>query len=260
MREEKLLSIDNTSAMRGPLTYMRQISIGCVAVLVAVFALGVRAHAGNQVLGEIEFKGKTKVERTSGVWVDGNYVGYLQELTGSKKVLLLPGEHEISVRQAGYQDFVQRVQIMPGKKITVQVEMQKVAGARYPSVTSTVKINVNPSRAAVFLDGQFVGHVAEFQGMGRGLLVAPGAHRIQVSLPGYQTFETEIRPLARQKVEVKTNLLKSAGPQPDLSFSSVAPPAERAQRRETKQTAPPPEREEPPPPPDRVLPPPPPPN
>ena len=239
---------------------MRQVLIWCTAIAVALFALGVRAHAGNQVLGEIEFKGKTKVERTSGVWVDGNYVGYLQELKGSKKLLLLPGEHEISVRQDGYQDFVERVQVMPGKKQIVRVEMQKVAGAKYPSVTSTVKINVNPPRAAVFLDGQFVGHVAEFEGMGHGLLVAPGAHRIQVSLPGYQTFETEIHPLARQKVEVKTNLLKSTGPQQDLSLSPEAPPAQSAQPQQQKQDARTPEQKEAPPPPDRVLPPPPPPN
>ena len=39
------------------------------------------------------------------MWVDGNYVGYLKELKGDKKILLLPGEHEIAVRQSGYDDF-----------------------------------------------------------------------------------------------------------------------------------------------------------
>jgi hypothetical protein len=52
-----------------------------------------------------------KVEKTSGVWVDGGYVGYLGELKGSKKVLLLPGEHVITVRQDGYQDFTERFSI-----------------------------------------------------------------------------------------------------------------------------------------------------
>ena len=61
-------------------------------------ALVVRGYAGNAVLGEIQLEGATKVEKTSGVWVDGQYVGYLKELKGSKKVLLLPGEHEIAVR------------------------------------------------------------------------------------------------------------------------------------------------------------------
>ena len=48
-------------------------------------------YAGNDVMGEIQFEGKSKVEKTSGVWVDGRYVGYLKELHGSKTVLLLPG-------------------------------------------------------------------------------------------------------------------------------------------------------------------------
>jgi hypothetical protein len=41
------------------------------------------------------------------------------------------------------------------------------------------------------------------------MIIAPGAHKITVSLPGYQTFETEINALPKQKVEVKTNLLRS---------------------------------------------------
>jgi hypothetical protein len=81
-----------------------------------------------------------------------------------------------------------------------------------PDVTSTVKISVNPSRAAVFLDGSFVGHVAEFQGVGRGLVIAPGAHKIKIALPGYKTFETDINPQGDQKVEVKTDLVKDEVP------------------------------------------------
>ena len=73
------------------------------------FALTATICAENQVMGEIQFEGKSHVEKTSGVWIDGQYVGYLKELKGSKKVLLLPGEHTITVRQDGYQDFTQRV-------------------------------------------------------------------------------------------------------------------------------------------------------
>lgn len=186
-------------------------------------------YAGNQVMGEIVFAGKSKVEQTSGVWVDGQYVGYLKELKGSKKVLLLPGEHTITVRQDGYRDFVLRVEIKPGEKRMVWVAMEKGPTGAMPAVTATVKIAVNPPRAAVFVDGLFVGHVAEFQGMGRGLLVAPGSHAIKIALPGYQTFETQISPVARQKVEVRTNLVRSAGNSDDPLINGNAgektPPA-----------------------------------
>ena len=189
---------------------MMRISVWILTMVTAVLATPA-VHAGNQVMGEIEFEGKSKVEKTSGVWVDGQYVGYLKELKGSKKVLLLPGEHLISVRQNGYQDFEQQVEVRPGEKQTVRVAMQKAPTGAMPRETATVKLAVMPTRAAVFIDGQFIGHAAEFQGLGRGLLVAPGQHTIKLSLPGYQTFTTEINPQARQKVEVKTDLLKSTG-------------------------------------------------
>src|SRR5450755_1980491 len=77
----------------------------------------------NKVMGEVHFEGATKVERDSGVWIDGGYVGYLKELKGSKKVLLLPGEHQIVVRQSGYDEFNGKIVVEPGQIQTVQVVM-----------------------------------------------------------------------------------------------------------------------------------------
>ena len=210
-------------------------------MLIIIFALVFASAlwAGNEIMGEIEFEGKSKVEKTSGVWVDGQYVGYLKELKGSKTVLLLPGEHVITVRQNGYRDFVERVELKPGEKRVVRVAMEKGPTGAMPAVTATVKIAVNPERAAVFVDGLFVGHVAEFQGMGRGMLVAPGPHTIKIALPGYQTFETQINPAARQKVEVKTDLQKSAGNSTDPLIRGNA---------EKTPPAPPPDQGPPPPP------------
>jgi hypothetical protein len=187
-------------------------------LLVLAFGLSltgsVRAQKSD-VLGEVQLEGKTKVEKTSGVWVDGRYVGYLKELKGSKKLLLLPGEHTISVRQNGYQDFNQKVTVQPRETQIVRVSMGKAATGVMPpdAELATVKINVNPSRAAVFLDGRFVGHAGELGGVGRALQVVPGTHQIRISLPGYKTFQTDINPLSKQKVEVKTDLVKSAVPE-----------------------------------------------
>jgi len=204
-------------------------------------------YAGNQVMGEIQFEGKSKVEKTSGVWIDGGYVGYLKELKGSKRVLLLPGEHVITVRQDGYQDFTERISVQPGQKQVVRVAMAKAPTGVMPAVKSTVKLEVNPPRAAVFVDGLFVGHVAEFEGLGRGMLVAPGPHKIRVALPGYQTFETEVNALPKQKVEVKTNLLKTSQVtdpliRPGSDYTTPTPPPEplpKAQQRDTTPIPPP---------------------
>ncbi len=192
---------------------LRRVSLSVwVSLLVSAFLLPAPVHAANQVMGEIQFAGKSHVEETSGVWVDGEYVGYLHELKGSKKVLLLPGEHVITVRQDGYQDFTQKILAQPGQTEVVSVAMEKAPTGPLPDAMATVKIAVSPSRAAVFLDGLFVGHVGEFEGMGRGMLVVPGTHRIKIALPGYQIFETDIYPLANQKVEIKTDLVKNGAP------------------------------------------------
>jgi hypothetical protein len=186
-----------------------------ILVLAFVWCLaGSGSAQSNDVLGEVQFEGKTKVEKTSGVWVDGQYVGYLNELKLSKKVLLLPGDHTISVRQNGYQDFSKTIVVQPGKTDIIRVAMNKAPTGPMPpdAELATIKINVNPSRAAVFMDNRFVGHVGEFEGLGRALQVVPGTHHIRIALPGYATFQTDINPLPRQKVEVKTDLVKSETP------------------------------------------------
>jgi len=166
------------------------------------------ADAGNDVLGEVELVGASKVEKTSGVWVDRQYVGYLNELKGSKKILLLPGEHEIVVRQGGYLDFVQKVSVRAGEKQVISVKMEKDLRVQMPQVTAEIKLDVNPNRAAVFVDSVFVGHVAEFNGIGRAMLVTPGKRKITISLAGYQTFETDIDLAPNQKSTIKTELVK----------------------------------------------------
>jgi hypothetical protein len=181
-----------------------------VLVLCSLLALtGTSVAANNEVLGEIQLKGRSHVEKTSGVWIDGQYVGFLKELKGTKKLLLLPGDHEILVRQAGYHDFEQKVAVAPGVKQELRVEMAKDTGVRYPTITAEIKLAVEPIRAAVFVDGLFLGHVAEFEGAGHALLVAPGKRKISISLPGYKTFDTEVDLQPHQKFKLTTNLIWS---------------------------------------------------
>ena len=190
------------------MNYYRGPALACLLALLSFLAVVPVLHAENKVLGEVELVGASKVENTSGVWIDGQYVGYLSELKGSKKLLLLPGEHDITVRQGGYLDFTQKVSVRAGEKQTIDVKMEKDTRVTLPKVTAEIKLEVKPNRAAVFVDGVFVGHVAEFEGLGKALLVAPGRHTIKMTLPGYQTFETQIDLVANQKSAVKTEMVK----------------------------------------------------
>jgi PEGA domain len=173
-------------------------------------AMAGQAPSQNKVMGEVHFEGASKVERDSGVWIDGEYVGFLKELKGNKKVLLLPGEHQVEVRQSGYGTFARKITVEPGQVQTVQVAMRLVPGARTPDVTAKLKVTVQPGRAAVFLDGQYIGHASELGGAVHSLSISPGKHRIKVELPGYRTFETEVNLLQGQKSEVKTELVKGS--------------------------------------------------
>ena len=190
------------------ISFLRDRTLICILLFSCTATFSLLLHADNTVLGRVDLVGATKVERTSGVWIDGQYVGYLQELKGSKKLLLLPGEHEITVRQGGYVDFVQKVTVRAGETQTIDVKMEKDTRVQFPHITAQIKLDVNPNRAAVFVDGVFVGHVAEFSGVGRALLVAPGKRKIRITLPGYQDFETDIDLVANQKSTVKTDLVK----------------------------------------------------
>jgi hypothetical protein len=88
--------------------------------------------------------------------------------------------------------------------------MQLLRGAKTPDATSELKVTVQPKRAAVFLDGNYIGHASELGGKFHSLLVSPGKHQIKIELPGYRTFETEVDILQGQKSEVKTELVKGS--------------------------------------------------
>src|SRR6202035_4940197 len=116
-----------------------------VAIPLALFCIPGLVSGQNQVMGQVDFQGATKLEKSSGVWIDGQYVGYLKELKGSKKILLLPGEHEVSVRQGGYVDFVQKVTVRGGETQTVDVRMEKDTRIQFPQITAEIKLEVNPN-------------------------------------------------------------------------------------------------------------------
>jgi len=191
--------------MRARILGMRK--VGASLALLCVMALPVVAQ-NNEILGEVRFQPQNGPAKTAGVWVDGKYVGYLGELKGSKKLLLLPGEHEISVREAGYQSVDQKISVQPNAVQTLRVSLAKDPRAQFPTVSAEVRLSIDPDRAAVFVDDQFAGHAHEFGGGGRAMLLSPGKHRIKITLPGYQSFETEIEVRANQKYDIKTQLPK----------------------------------------------------
>ena len=114
----------------------------------------------------MQFVAHNSAEKTAGVWVDGQYIGYVKELNGDKKIMLLPGKHEIVVRQPWYKDYVEKAVLEPGEVHTIEVSLAKDMRTPPKDATGELKIAATPERAAVFVDAQFAGHADEFNGHG----------------------------------------------------------------------------------------------
>src|ERR1700676_2222946 len=97
--------------------------------------------------------------------------------------MLFPGEHEVIIRQSGYDDFKKKVVVEPGQVQIVNTVLLKSPAPTSPEVTATLKLNIEPKRAAVFLDDKFVGHASEFGGKFRSMLITPGNTGIKDDLP-----------------------------------------------------------------------------
>lgn len=188
---------------------IRAFCIFSLAAMLGSLGLHSAAHAQDNIMGQIQFIPANNAIKNSGVWIDGTYVGYIGELTGRHRIRLLPGEHDVIVRQAGYSDFNKKAVIEPGLILDINVNPDKDSRFTYADTktSSLVKLQVQPDRAAIFLDDNFVGHVGEYYGYQRGMLVTPGKHRITIALPGYKTMETEVDLLPRQTFTIKTDLI-----------------------------------------------------
>lgn len=159
--------------------------------------------------GEVRFSADNEEERDSGVWIDGKYFGYVKELKGAKKVLLPPGQHEISIRQDGYKDFAKTIEVEAGQAQTVDVAMEENPKSIYPGPDAAeLRLDIQPKRAAVFLDDAYVGHGGDFGGRFHSMLVSPAKHRLKVTLSGYRTYEADINPAASEKSRMKIVLEK----------------------------------------------------
>src|SRR5260370_15061432 len=163
--------------------------MGVFSLLVALPA----AHPQDSIMGQIQFVHTSKVAKSSGVWVNGQYLGYLGELKGPNRHRLLPGEHEIVVRQAGYENFIRKVIIEPGKILDVHAVMEKDPRFQYPDpkTSAEVRLDVRPDRAAVFLDDNFGGQAGKVYRVSRGVPGIPGKPNRKNRFGGDKTLQTE---------------------------------------------------------------------
>jgi hypothetical protein len=95
------------------------------------------------------------------------------------------------------------------------VALEENTKMTYPgSNAAELRLDIQPKRAAVFVDDNYMGHGGDFGGRFHSMLVSPGKHRLKVALAGYQNYETEIDAVASNKSQMKIVLEKSSNATP----------------------------------------------
>ena len=118
--------------------------------------------------------------RNAEVYVDGRFVG----TTPTGTVQLDAGSYEARFTLPGYQDSVVRFDVRAGGSQTVSTQLRGLAGS--------LEIQANVGGAQVFLDGSYVGNIAN--GTGRLALddLQPGNYQLTIVAPGYRTFVSDV--------------------------------------------------------------------
>jgi hypothetical protein len=101
-------------------------------------------------------------------------------------------------------------------------------GYPYPYDTaSSVRVQVKPREARVYVDGYFVGSVDDFDGWSQRLRLVPGEHEVQIYLDGYKTIteKTLFRPDTGYNIEREMQRLApgDAPPEPPKPAPEAAP-------------------------------------
>lgn len=90
-------------------------------------------------------------------------------------------------------------------------------------VGSSVRLQVAPREAEVYVDGYYAGKVDQFDGTFQRLNVEPGEHELQIFMPGYQSFAQKVylQPTSTFRVNHTMEPLAAGEPEP---MRPVPPP------------------------------------
>ena len=76
-----------------------------------------------------------------------------------------------------------------------------------PDEAATILLQVQPTSAQIFVDGEFVGTVDDLQS---ALIVAPGVHRVEFRAPGYDPLVVDVRVAPGGRITYRASLKPSA--------------------------------------------------
>ena len=120
----------------------------------------------------------------AGVFVDGQYYGPAARYASTRKYIIAPGKHVITMVDPRCEDATATVQIEAGKTATITETLKPKTPPRPPY--GTLRVICSYNLAAVMLNDEYVGHVDEFNNPVQGLLVAPGTYNVRIDVNGHE--------------------------------------------------------------------------
>jgi hypothetical protein len=156
--------------------------------------------------------------KKASVRLDGEDVGRAKDYNGSwDRLLVSGGTHVLEFAAPGYKTLRMRIDARPGRTYRIQRDLVEGEGddprsvnlsmppsAPGPAPSSVgegaaglargfLRIEVGPSDAAVYLDGEFLGSGRELASLHGAIAVAEGEHRVDVMHPSFETKTVRVR-------------------------------------------------------------------
>jgi hypothetical protein len=137
--------------------------------------------------GDSSSDGYLKVNVTpdkAGVFLDGVYMGPAARFAHTLKYKLPPGKYKVTMSDPRCEDATADVTIEAGKTAEVPATTLKPKGEPKGPFGMIKVISPSNRVAGVFLNGEYVGHVDEFNNCVQGLKVPPGTYTILIEAAG----------------------------------------------------------------------------
>ena len=148
-----------------------RIVLSLLVVAALVLPLSAQSSANGSLVAKVN-------PGRAGVFIDGKYLGPAANFRVARTYSVPAGEHEVRLIDPRYQEFVTKVNIEAGKKLTLQQTLTPVPLAQPPfgrlRTISTDKF------AAVYVDEKYCGHADEFSNFAQGLLLNPGEYDVKI--------------------------------------------------------------------------------
>jgi hypothetical protein len=116
-----------------------------------------------------------KSEPSGKVHVDGKFAGYTPINVSVKE-----GIHTLRISHGSYGEIVQRVKVIAGESVSVEIDFKNLLPL------SVISIHSSPERAAVYLEGESVGETP------LNISVVPAIYAIKVEKKGYEGWSGSV--------------------------------------------------------------------